>query len=145
MRPLLLEQSPSPSPQGEVIHQGVLFFFFRKVRCWGCLSLFFLPGPLRHMIWIYVFLYIHIQYSSEDGLRLPSRKGNQKRSHSQSSHPMDCTCTCTCKGAHSGWPSECSADELYNNNNSINNSNNKDNNTYTIFWEREIEEAIFNK
>ena len=43
---------------------------------------------------------------------------NWKRSRTQSSHPMQCacTCTCTCVGAHAGWPSECSAEERYNNN-----------------------------
>ena len=47
--------------------------------------------------------------------------GNWKRSHTQSSHPMDYECTCTCAevGEHSRWPSECSAEERYNNNQHI--------------------------
>ena len=55
---------------------------------------------------------------SEDGMRLPIGRGNWKRSCTQSSHPMQRTCTCTCTGvgAHSGWPSQCSAEERYNNN-----------------------------
>ena len=31
---------------------------------------------------------------SEDGVRLPTRRGNWKRSRTQSSHPMPCACTC---------------------------------------------------
>ena len=55
--------------------------------------------------------------SSEDGVLLPTWRGHWKRSHTQSSHPMDCICTCTCTGvgAHTGWPSECSAEECNNN------------------------------
>ena len=53
-------------------------------------------------------------------MRLPTWRGNWKRPHTQSSHPKDCTYTCTCAsvGADTGWPSECSAEERYNNNNS---------------------------
>ena len=56
---------------------------------------------------------------SKDGVRLPTWQGNWKRLLMQSSHPMQCTCTCTCTGvcAHTRWPSECSAEERYNNNN----------------------------
>ena len=32
---------------------------------------------------------------SEDGVRLPTWRGNWKRLHTQSSQPMQCTCTCT--------------------------------------------------
>ena len=43
---------------------------------------------------------------------------NWKRSRTQSSHPVQCTCECTCSGvgACTRWPSECSAEEHYNNN-----------------------------
>ena len=52
--------------------------------------------------------------SSEDRVQLPTWRGHWKRSHKQSSHPMDCTCTCTCTGvgAHTGWASQRSADWL---------------------------------
>ena len=43
-------------------------------------------------------------------------EGYWKRSHTQSSHPVQCACTCRCTGvgAPTGWPSDCSAEERYN-------------------------------
>ena len=65
-------------------------------------------------------LHVHTGFgSSADGMWLPTWWGHWKWSHMQSSHHMDCTCTCTCTGAcvRTGWPSECSAEECYNNSN----------------------------
>ena len=55
------------------------------------------------------------------GVRLPTWRGNWKRGRIRNpltlcSVPTG-TCTCTGLGAHTGWPSECSAEECYNNNN----------------------------
>ena len=58
----------------------------------------------------------------EDGVRLPTWRSNWKRLHTQSSRSMQWTCTRTCTvhipgvGAHTGWASECSAEERLNNN-----------------------------
>ena len=65
---------------------------------------------------------MHLVKSPEDGVWLPTQWGNWKQSHTKSSHPMDrtCTCTCTSMGAHTGWPSECSAGECHSNNSNNN-------------------------
>ena len=39
---------------------------------------------------------------SEEEVRLPTWRGTWKRSHTQSSHPMQCTCTRMGVGAHTG-------------------------------------------
>ena len=41
-------------------------------------------------------LYSSFKTSSEDGVRLPTRRVNWKWSHTQSSHSRDCIYTCTC-------------------------------------------------
>ena len=56
-----------------------------------------------------------VSESSEDGVWLPTWRAHRKRSYMQSSHPVNCTCICTGVGAHAGWPSECLAEECYNN------------------------------
>ena len=60
---------------------------------------------------------VNIYICFENCVRLPTWRDHWKRSPTQTSHPIDCNCTCTCTGvgAHTGWPSGCSAEERYNN------------------------------